>query len=68
MAEKAGSGAWMTFLVGIALVAVLAIGAVVYLATPRTPRLDVAITLPSRGAAPRPSPPPLPLPGPKRMG
>ncbi len=68
MADKGRGGAWVTFLIGIALVAVLAIGAVVYLAAPRTPRLDVAITLPTRGATPQPSPPPLPTPGAKPMG
>ena len=58
----------MTFLVGIVVVAVLAIGAVVYLAAPPTPRVDVAITLPSSGAMPHPSPLPLPSPLPKHMG
>ena len=68
MAKSSHSGAWVTFLVGIVVVAVLAIGAVVYLAAPPTPRVDVAITLPSSGAMPHPSPPPLPSPLPKRMG
>ncbi len=68
MAKSSHSGAWVTFLVGIVVVAVLAIGAVVYLAAPPTPRVDVAITLPSSGAMPHPSPPPLPSPLPKHMG
>jgi uncharacterized membrane protein len=67
MAKSSHSGAWVTFLVGIVVVAALAIGAVVYLAAPQTPRVDVAITLPASGAMPHPSPPPLPSPLPKRM-
>ena len=68
MAKQGHGGAWVTFLVGIALVAALAIGAVVYLAAPPTPRLDVAITLPAGSGAPRPSPPPLPSPLPRPVG
>jgi hypothetical protein len=68
MAKSGHGGAWVTFLLGIVVVAVLAIGAVVYLAAPPTPRVDVAITPPSSGAMPHPSPPPLPSPLPKRMG
>ena len=68
MAKTGHGGAWMTFLLGIVGGAAPAIGAGGYLAAPPTPRVDVAITLPSSGAMPHPSPPPLPSPLPKHLG
>jgi len=65
MAARGRSGVWLTFLIGIVVVAVLAVGAVAYLAAPPALRLEIAIRPPDRGAAPRPSPRPLPSPLPK---
>jgi len=65
MAARSRGRVWLTFLIGIVVVAVLAIGAVAYLGAPPAPRLDIAIRAPNTGVAPQPSPSPLPSPLPR---